>query len=230
VTHGSRLYKTRYLVRVLPHMSKRHYTVFLMDNPNVYGDNQKTNIYREGKTSYIGSRHFSHFRLVLYPPQITLPNKLPLFVNFLLFMAIEVILTNKLTIVSFNLRLFQINTKSIPHFLSMILHNDFTVTFVLLTFANVFLTTSKAGIRWGISVYAFHFQMFIGSMLRWNHVLTDSGWNFVMESIMIIVVMIYTLLLGRLFQRMASKICLLASHSDSFSIIQSRYRHLTFMI
>lgn len=137
--------------------------------------------------------------------QITLPNKLPLFVNFLLFMAIEVILTNKLTIVGFNLGLFQINTKSIPHFLSMILHNDFTVTFVLLTFANVFLTTSKAGIRWGISVYAFLFQMFIGSMLRWNHVLTDSGWNLLMESVMIIVVMIYTLILGRLFQRMASK-------------------------
>lgn len=137
--------------------------------------------------------------------QITLPSKLPLFVNLLLFMAIEVILTNKLTIVDFNLGLFQINTKSIPHFLSMILHNDFTITFLLLTFANVFLTTSKASIRWGISVYAFLFQMLIGAVLRWNHVLTDSGWNYVMESIMIIVVMIYTLLLGRLFQRMASK-------------------------
>lgn len=145
---------------------------------------------------------FAWFCILL---QITLSDKLPLFVNFLLFMAIEIILTNKLTIVGFNLKLFQINTKSIPHFLAMILHNDFTVTFVLLTFANVFLTTSKAGIRWGISVYTFLFQMFIGSMLRWNHVLTDSGWNFKRESIMIIVVMMYTLLLGRLFQRMASK-------------------------
>lgn len=136
---------------------------------------------------------------------VTLPNKLPLGVNFLLFMAIEVILTNKLTIIGFNLGLFQINTKSIPHFLSMILHNDSTVTFVLLTFANVFLTTSKAGVRWGISVYTFLFQIFIGDMLRWNHVLTDNGWNSVMESVMIVVVMAYTLLVGSLFQRMASK-------------------------
>ncbi|RTE09399.1 hypothetical protein EJQ19_12430 [Paenibacillus whitsoniae] len=137
--------------------------------------------------------------------QITLPSKLPLFVNLLLFMAIEVILTNKLTIIGYNLGLFQINTKSIPHFLSMILHNDLTVTFVLLTFANVFLTTTKVSIRWAISVYAFLFQLLIGAMLRWNYVLIDTGWNFGMESIMILVVMIYTLLLGYLFQRMAYK-------------------------
>jgi hypothetical protein len=73
---------------------------------------------------------FAWFCILL---QITLSDKLPLFVNFLLFMAIEIILTNKLTIVGFNLKLFQINTKSIPHFLAMILHIDFTVTFVLIT-------------------------------------------------------------------------------------------------
>lgn len=134
-----------------------------------------------------------------------LPNKLPLVVNFLLFMAIEVILTNKLTIIGLNLKLFRINTTSIPHFLSMILHNDFTVTFVILTFANVFLTTSKAGIRWGISIYTFLFQLFLGMLLRWNHVLTDTGWNSAMESVMIVIVMAYTLLMGSLFQRMASK-------------------------
>lgn len=136
---------------------------------------------------------------------VSLSNKLPLAVNFLLFMAIEVVLTNKLTIIGFDLGLFLINTKSIPHFLSMILHNDLTVTFVLLTFANVFLTTSKAGIRWGISIYTFLIQLFTGAALRWNGVLTDNGWNFVMESVMIVVVMIYTLLMGSLFQRMASK-------------------------
>ncbi len=63
----------------------------------------------------------------------------------------------------------------------MILHNDFTVTFVILTFANVFLTTSKASIRWGISIYTFLFQLFLGMLLRWNHVLTDTGWNSAME-------------------------------------------------
>jgi len=137
--------------------------------------------------------------------QVSLSKKLPLSVNILLFMAIDAILTNKLTISAFNLKLFKINTNSIPHFLSMILHNDFTVTFVLLTFANVFLTTTKSNIRWGISIYTFLFQIFIGAMLRWNQVLTDKGWNFFMESIMIVIVMTYTILLGRLFQRMASK-------------------------
>ncbi len=137
--------------------------------------------------------------------QFTLSNKLPLIVNFLLFMAIEIILTNKLTIIGFDLELFRINTNSIPHFLSLILHNDFTVTFVLLTYANVFLTTSKASVRWGISMYTFLFQIFIGSMLRWNNVLNDNGWNFFMESSMILIVMICTLLLGRLFLQMASK-------------------------
>jgi len=182
-----------------------HYPVFLKHNPNVYGKTRCQIYTGKGRHLTLVAVIFLMFAWFCILLQITLPNKLPLFVNFLLFMVIEIILTNKLTVVGFNLRLFQINTTSIPHFLSLILHNDFTVTFVLLTFANVFLTTSKVGIRLGISVYAFLFQMFLGSMLRWNHVLTDSGWNFVKESIMIIVVMIYTLILGRLFQRMASK-------------------------
>lgn len=135
---------------------------------------------------------------------ISLPRKLPLIVNILLFIAIEFVLTNKLTIIGFNLRLFVINN-SIPHFLSLILHNDFTVTFVLLTFTNVFLMTSKAGVRWGISVYTFFFQIFIGAALRWYSVLTDNGWNFLIESVMILSVMGYTLLMGRIFQHMASK-------------------------
>jgi hypothetical protein len=42
-------------------------------------------------------------------------------------------------------------------------------------------------------------------LLRWNHVLTDTGWNSAMESVMIVIVMAYTLLMGSLFQRMASK-------------------------
>lgn len=135
---------------------------------------------------------------------ISLPNKLPFVTNVLLFMAIEVVLINKLTIIGFNLRLFEINM-SIPHFLSLILHNDFTVTLLLLTYANVFLTTSKTSVRWGISVYAFFFQLAIGLALRWNGVLTDHGWNIVIESVMIVLVMAYTLLMGTLFQRMSSK-------------------------
>ncbi len=136
---------------------------------------------------------------------VSLPNKLPLAANFLLVMVIEIILTNKLTVLTYNLKLIQINTNSIPHFMSMTMHNDITVAFVLLTFANVFLTASKASIRWGIGVYAFLFQMFVGAMLRWNSVLIYTGWNFVMEAVMIIVLMIITLLTGRLFQRLVSK-------------------------
>ncbi|WP_373228887.1 hypothetical protein [Cohnella sp.] len=133
-----------------------------------------------------------------------LPRKLPLVVNFLLFMAIEVVLTNKLTISSINLKIFKINM-SIPHFIALILHNDFTVTFVLLAFANVFLTTKRASVCIGISIYTFLFQILVGFALRWNHVLIDKEWNFLKESIMIIFVMAYTLLWGRIFQRMASK-------------------------
>ncbi|MNO21941.1 hypothetical protein D3C76_117180 [compost metagenome] len=135
----------------------------------------------------------------------SLPNKLPLAANFLLVMVIEILLTNKLTLLSYNFKLLEINTRSIPHFLSMILHNDITVIFILLAFVNVFLTASNASTRWGISVYTFLFQMLIGAMLRWYSVLTYTGWNFVLEAVMIIALMICTLLMGRLFQRMMSK-------------------------
>lgn len=135
---------------------------------------------------------------------LNLRRKLPLVVNFLLFMAIEVLLTNKLTITGFNLKLFEMN-QSIPHFIALILHNDFTVTFVLLAFANIFLTSPKSSVRIGITVYAFLIQLLLGLALRWNHVLIDKDWNFFKESLMILVVMVYTLFWGKIFQRMASK-------------------------
>ncbi|MFC5651167.1 hypothetical protein ACFPYJ_19055 [Paenibacillus solisilvae] len=135
---------------------------------------------------------------------ISLPCKLPFVTNVLLIMTIEIVLINKLTIIGFNLRLFEINMR-VPQFLSLILHNDFTVTFILLTFANVFLTTSKASVRLGITAYTFFLQQVTGLALRWNGVLTDNGWNIVMESVMIVLVMAYTLLMGALFKRMSSK-------------------------
>ncbi|MCA0756543.1 hypothetical protein KP806_15920 [Paenibacillus sp. N4] len=135
---------------------------------------------------------------------ISLPHKLPLAVNFLLFMAIEIMLTNKLTVIGYDLQLFIMN-QSIPHFLSLIIHNDLTVPFILLAFANTFLTTRNARVRWGISVYAVVLQFATGYALRWNDVITDNGWNFLCETLMIILLMAYTLLAGRILQIMAAK-------------------------
>ncbi len=130
--------------------------------------------------------------------------KLPLAVNFLLFMAIEVVLTNKLTISGHNLNSFQIN-QNIPHFIALILHNDFTITFILLAFANVFLLSSKTSVRIGITVYAYGLQLLLGMELRRNQVLIYKEWNYLNESLMILLVLAYTLLCGKIFQWMASK-------------------------
>lgn len=130
--------------------------------------------------------------------------KLPLAVNLLLFMAIEVVLTNKLTISGHNLNSFQIN-QNVPHFIALILHNDFTITFILLAFANVFLLSSKTSVRIGITVYAFVTQLLLGMELRWKQVLIYKEWNYLNESLMILLVLAYTLLCGKIFQWMASK-------------------------
>nr|WP_283094399.1 hypothetical protein [Paenibacillus sp. ATY16] len=130
--------------------------------------------------------------------------KLPLAVNLLLFLAIEVVLTNKLTISSHNLKLFQIKP-NIPHFIALILHNDFTITFILIAFANVFLLSSKTSVRTGIAVYAFGIQLLLGMELHRNQVLIYKEWNYLNESLMILLVMLYTLLFGKLFQWMASR-------------------------
>ncbi|MBD0384199.1 hypothetical protein [Paenibacillus sedimenti] len=134
----------------------------------------------------------------------SLPHKLPLAANFLLFMAIEIMLTNKLTIIGYDLKLFIMN-QSIPYFISLIIHNDLTIPFILLAFANAFLTTRNAHVRWGISVYAVVLQFATGYALRWNNVLTENGWNFFCETVMIILLMAYTLLAGKIFQWMATK-------------------------
>lgn len=130
--------------------------------------------------------------------------KLPLVVNFLLFMAIEVVLTNKLTISGYDLELFKIN-QSVPPFIALILHNDFTITFILLAFANVFLLSSKKSMRIAVTVYAFSLQLLLGMELRWNHVIIYKEWNYLSESLMILLVMVYTLFWGKIFERMASK-------------------------
>ncbi|RIX60084.1 hypothetical protein D3P08_00375 [Paenibacillus nanensis] len=135
---------------------------------------------------------------------IGLFRKLPLVVNSLLFMAIDIVLTNKLTIIGFNSRSFQLNTGILP-FIALILHNDFIVPFVLLTFANVFLATPKIAVRISIALYAFFVQLLLGLALRWHNILIDKDWNFVKESVMILLLMLFTLVLGRLFQRMARK-------------------------
>jgi hypothetical protein len=135
---------------------------------------------------------------------ISLQHKLPLIANFLIYFAISIILINKLTLVGYNFGSFKIST-DLPAYLSLILHNDFTIPFVLLTFANVFLTTSNAGKRWAITVYTFFIQLLLGRMLQEYGVLTYSGWNILSESGMIILVMAYTLVVGKLAKHMSAK-------------------------
>ena len=136
---------------------------------------------------------------------LALPKKLPLAVNLLLFMAIDIIMTNKLTIVGYDLGLFRINTASVPHFLSLILHNDFTVPFALLAFVNAWLTTGSRAVRRTVAAAAFLYQLLVGALLRRTGVLYDDRWNYAAESAMILAVMLCVLALGWTFRRMAAR-------------------------
>lgn len=135
---------------------------------------------------------------------LSIPRKLPLAVNILLFLAIEIVLTNKLSYIAFTLGLFRINTDA-PHFIALILHNDFTITFILLALANGYLTTERFWGRMVFVVYGIGAQLLTAHVVRQTGVLTDVRWSYLMELITVIGLTVYTLLLGRIFQAMAAK-------------------------
>lgn len=135
---------------------------------------------------------------------ISLPHKLPLSANVLLFLAVELVLVNKLTIMGYNFSLFTINT-GIETYLSLIVHNDFTITFLLLIFANVILTSTNVTVRLWIAFGVFTAQMGLGYLLRKFDVLIYVSWSYAFEASMILLVMVYTWAVGRLVQHMADK-------------------------
>ncbi|MCR2807706.1 hypothetical protein [Paenibacillus soyae] len=135
---------------------------------------------------------------------LSVPRKLPLAVNIILFMVIEIVLTNKLSYIAFTLGLFRINTDA-PHFIALILHNDFTITFILLAMANGYLTTERFWGRMVFVVYGIGAQLITGYALRQTDVLTDIRWSALMEVATAIALALCTLVLGRIFQAMAAK-------------------------
>ncbi|SDO00265.1 hypothetical protein SAMN04487897_10736 [Paenibacillus sp. yr247] len=133
-----------------------------------------------------------------------LPNKLPVITNVLLYMCLAIVDINKLTILSDMFKLFQISNK-IPEFLSVILHRDFSFSITLLTFANVYLTTSNRRVKIGISPYTFSFLFVIAQILRWTGAITYLKWNIFYECLLILTMMILTYRIGRWLMHLKQK-------------------------
>ncbi|WP_309121936.1 hypothetical protein [Paenibacillus sp.] len=125
----------------------------------------------------------------------SLPDKLPLKVNVLLYMAVAVIDINKFTLLSFTYKFYTVDTK-VPEFLAAVLHRDVTFSLVMLAFANAFLT---AGTRRGkaiAAIAAFSYLLATGYSLRWMGVIRDVRWNFLLECATIAAIMGATVLLA----------------------------------
>lgn len=120
-----------------------------------------------------------------------LPKKLPLVVNVLLYMLLAIVDINKLTLITDVWDLFIIRN-NVPAFLSVICYRDFTFSLTLLTFANVYFTTSKSLTKIGISLYTFLFLFFGALSLRWTGALIDLHWNAFYEAVCLLVMMLVT--------------------------------------
>lgn len=135
---------------------------------------------------------------------VYLKPKLPFAVNALLFMAIEAVLTNKLTLISFNQHWFIMNQDP-PLFMALILHNDLTVPFLLLIFVNLVLLRQGARLRLLAGAGTFLLLIGLGSLLRWTGVLKDLKWTWWMEAGMNLLLMGYVILIGWGLLRMARR-------------------------
>ncbi|MCY9661519.1 hypothetical protein P5G65_20480 [Paenibacillus chondroitinus] len=127
---------------------------------------------------------------------VTLPKKLPLMANVLLYMLLSIIDINRMALFSNNLSLYRFSTQ-VPEFLSMILYRDFIYCFTLLTFANVYLTASRVLTRVLISVYTFLFLLMCCFILNRTAAIISLTWNTYYDSIMLLIIMFVTYGLGR---------------------------------
>ncbi|MZQ82963.1 hypothetical protein GQF01_12690 [Paenibacillus sp. 5J-6] len=127
---------------------------------------------------------------------VTLPKKLPLKTNVLLYMVLSIIDINWMALLSNNLNLYRFSTQ-IPEFLSVILYRDFVYGFTLITFANVFLTASRLLVKVFISLYVFLFLLICCLILNGTEAVTNVKWNIYYECVVLLIMMVLTYYLGR---------------------------------
>lgn len=127
---------------------------------------------------------------------VTLPKKLPLITNVLLYMVLSIIDINRMTLFSDNLSLYRFSTQ-IPEFLCVILYRDFIYCFTLLTFANVYLTASKFLTKVLISLYSFIFLLLCCLILNRSGAIIVLTWNIFYDSITLLIMLLVTYCLAR---------------------------------
>ncbi|WP_407869861.1 hypothetical protein [Paenibacillus sp. P36] len=127
---------------------------------------------------------------------VTLPKKLPLMTNVLLYMLLSIIDINRMTLFSVSLHFYHFS-KQIPEFLSVVLYRDFIYCFTLLTFANVYLTASRFLTKVLISLYSFLFLLMCCFILKWTGSIITLTWNAYYDSITLLIMLVVTYGLGR---------------------------------
>jgi hypothetical protein len=133
-----------------------------------------------------------------------LPRRMPAAINVLLYCGLAIIDVNKITVLGYRLKLYEIS-KEVPGFLSVVINRDVIFSFAMLAFVNVYLTAETKKIKIIATVCTFFFVFSISQALRMFHVVTDKKWGIPQEIILISALMIISLLLGWLFKSMAAK-------------------------
>lgn len=113
-----------------------------------------------------------------------LPRKLSAAANVLLYIVLSIIDINKLALLSFRYRVYEIDER-VSHFLAVMLYRDTVFTLALLLFANVAATDRTAGGRLAAAAACFAFLLGTGMLLRAEGAIQDRNWNLGYESLTI---------------------------------------------
>lgn len=135
---------------------------------------------------------------------IFLPSKLTAVTNVLIYFVLAIIDINKLTIISYKYQLISIS-KDIPHFLSVILHRDVNLSFILLIMVNIFFTIKKIRVRINVLVITFIVLLTIHQLLRYFEVITYHKWSIFHDMVMIISLIFITIVTGYILIKIGSK-------------------------
>lgn len=112
-----------------------------------------------------------------------LPRKLPLPVNVLLFMAILIMNSNRLTVLSHNLELFELSMHR-PTAVAIVIYRDVTYPLTLICFANTAIETGRRTAKWATAAAAILYLYGIEQSLRGLGAIRYDEWNIFYEGLL----------------------------------------------
>ncbi|PLR98734.1 hypothetical protein [Bacillus sp. T33-2] len=144
---------------------------------------------------------FSWFSVMIL---CVLPRKLPLIINSVLYLLIEFILINKLSLITYKYKLLAMSP-DISKFIGVILHRDIIFPFLLLFAANVLFTSVNMRNVILAIICSVVYISFTSYMLHRFSMLIYLDWQFAYDVVIVVIMHLIVFIFAFVLQRQINK-------------------------